>query len=430
MEADKPNQNTDSDGNIPFDMEFLEFYIDDTCSTPIDILSSSATIISSGYANNDATTFGPSNAFQIDHGTIWGGRANGQGEVYIGFKTFAVSVKCVRFHQKSNHRMPSVKVQTFDPVASIWMDTYDIIIPDEDFVTLVLDPTLSGELRIKSVSTTSDGTQVWAVSIDDGVWYHSEAWAPGSWAKVPGVQLTQISVSGDGSHVWGTQYFYGRHNIFYRAGYSGNWEPITGRLMDVAVNEDGSHVWGVSRDSSVHHRAGYSSPWVQIHGAESGLETISVCENGYAWGVNIEGSLYSLTHSPNARLKVAVGSFKFVTVSSDCTQKYAIDSEDQSYIYNAESDNWDLLGGLSVEQVAISNNNHKYGITRSKELFYQSPSESIHKVIFNIVPYQSSSPSKVSPSSRKDLQVFVAFAISIFFNINPPLIFFLLNYHD
>ena len=66
------------------------------------------------------------------------------------------------------------------------------------------------------------------------------------WTQISG-NLTQVSVSGDGSHVWGVNT---NDNIYYRNGKDGDaeessshkWTLISGKLTQVSVSKDGNHV--------------------------------------------------------------------------------------------------------------------------------------------------------------------------------------------
>ena len=64
------------------------------------------------------------------------------------------------------------------------------------------------------------------------------------------VVLKQISVSGDGSHVWGVNY---NDMIYYRNGFSDNrWTNISGSLKQISVSGDGNHIWGVNNNDIIY----------------------------------------------------------------------------------------------------------------------------------------------------------------------------------
>ena len=71
--------------------------------------------------------------------------------------------------------------------------------------------------------------------------------------------LNQVSVSGDGNHVWGVTSF--GDQVWYRAGLSGRWTCIGGSWKQVSVSGDGNHVWGVNSNDVIYYRAGFSSRW-------------------------------------------------------------------------------------------------------------------------------------------------------------------------
>jgi hypothetical protein len=79
--------------------------------------------------------------------------------------------------------------------------------------------------------------------------------------------LIQVSVSGDGNHVWGVN---AKDEIYYsRAGFSGSWERMAGGLKHVFVSDDGNHVWGVNTHDKVYYRAAGRSAfkWTGVDGA-------------------------------------------------------------------------------------------------------------------------------------------------------------------
>ena len=115
----------------------------------------------------------------------------------------------------------------------------------------------------------------------------------GMWIQVGG-GLKQISVSRDGSHVWGVN---SGDKIYYRKGFINifnHWRRISGRLKHVSVSGDGNHIWGYvnKRDDYIYYRNGVNGRWIRVPG---GLSQISVSDDGnHVWGVNKHGLIYDL----------------------------------------------------------------------------------------------------------------------------------------
>ena len=67
-----------------------------------------------------------------------------------------------------------------------------------------------------------------------------------------GSRLSQVSVSGDGSHVWGVN---SNNHIYYRNGVNDkNWKKYSGELKQIDVGgRNGKHVWGVGVNNFIYY---------------------------------------------------------------------------------------------------------------------------------------------------------------------------------
>ena len=62
---------------------------------------------------------------------------------------------------------------------------------------------------------------IWGVNTNNNIYYRNGKDDPDGWTQIAG-SLTQVSVSGDGSHVWGVN---DNNNIYYRNGKDdSNWD--------------------------------------------------------------------------------------------------------------------------------------------------------------------------------------------------------------
>ena len=86
---------------------------------------------------------------------------------------------------------------------------------------------------------------LWCTDSSDGI--HVYSFPDRQWHTVRG-RLRMVTVSADGSHVWGVN---GQEEVYYRAGFDSSWVQVPGKLRQVAVSGDGQHVWGVSADNKI-----------------------------------------------------------------------------------------------------------------------------------------------------------------------------------
>jgi len=135
-------------------------------------------------------------------------------------------------------------------------------------------------VQLKYVSVSNDGSHVWGVDNEGN--FHYRNGKGGSWQYIFEQKLKQVSVSGNGEHVWGVN---SADEIFYRNGRNGVWTKIDGYLKHVSVSNDGSHVWGVNSEYYVYYRNGNdASQWEPIPGR---LKQVDVSgDGGHIWGVN------------------------------------------------------------------------------------------------------------------------------------------------
>ena len=128
------------------------------------------------------------------------------------------------------------------------------------------------------------GNHVWGVNSGDSVYYR--AGKSGSWKPVSGA-LKEVSISADGNHVWGVN---SADHIYIRHGFGGSWKQIPGALKQVSVSGDGSHVWGVNSHDHIYYRNGENKNWQRVAGA---LKYVKVSADGnHVWGVNSANHIY------------------------------------------------------------------------------------------------------------------------------------------
>ena len=86
--------------------------------------------------------------------------------------------------------------------------------------------------------------------------------------------------------------------IYYRRGVNGKWihaDPKGSRLKYVSVSNNGTHVWGVNKNNQIYYRRGLSGKWILIPG---GLKQISISGNGkHLWGISSKDEIYYSTVS-------------------------------------------------------------------------------------------------------------------------------------
>merc|ERR1719215_347395 len=94
--------------------------------------------------------------------------------------------------------------------------------------------------------------------------------------------MVQVSVSGDGQHVWGVNR-YGQ--VYYRNGLSGLWQPIAEKMSHISVSHDGQHVWGVNEIGELYHRQGLGGSWQQS-GTERWMQVSCSGDGQHLWGIS------------------------------------------------------------------------------------------------------------------------------------------------
>lgn len=65
-----------------------------------------------------------------------------------------------------------------------------------------------------------------------------------------------VSVSGDGSKVYGVTANDKGRCFFRDGGFIGEWKQIDGFMKQICVSANGEHVWGVNYDELVFYRKG------------------------------------------------------------------------------------------------------------------------------------------------------------------------------
>jgi len=106
------SQTVDMDGRIPYNCERIKFHSEEGCTdgSEIEVLSV-AEILASGFNVRD-NLYKPENAFN-DVDAFWGGRANSDGEFFIGFRDLEINslVKCISIQQNASQSPTHMKVQ-------------------------------------------------------------------------------------------------------------------------------------------------------------------------------------------------------------------------------------------------------------------------------------------------------------------------------
>lgn len=208
-----------------------------------------------------------------------------------GDQIYAVDVENTLWHTTGINR-PWVKVTVPGGMTSVSVTKEDTLWTinmngkpawrdgaDADFMEL------SGDLMY--VESSADETAVWgANSLHIMFWRRGRE--PGSfWNPLPPTEsrAKQISVSGDGSHVW---YVNRNNDVFYRTGFETPQQEFPGvKLKQVAVSADGNHVWGVTDERDVWYRPGTSGDWTPVEAPA--LDYISLNgDGGMLYGVNME----------------------------------------------------------------------------------------------------------------------------------------------
>jgi len=208
--------------------------------------------------------------------------------------------------------------------------------------------------QLVQVSVSGDGSVIWGVDEGDEIYYRYGV--DGSWTKTDG-NLKQVSVSGDGSMIWGVAR---NRDVYYRNGVDGSWTKATGKLNQVSVSGDGSAIWGVTRVGDVYYRNGVDGSWTKIDGETNGkMKQVSVSGDGSViWGVNeaheayyrngVGGSWTKVPYTPGGE------DIKQVSVSGDGKWIWAVNgNEAVEYISDGVDGEWSsTLGALF--QVAVS----------------------------------------------------------------------------
>ena len=146
--------------------------------------------------------------------------------------------------------------------------------------------------RLKQVSVSCDGSVLWGIDDDDRLFACNLAHL--DWQSIPG-WLSQVSISWGGTEVWGVN---AKGEVWRRSGIDSLWKKVDAPepLRQVVVSGDGYHVWGVDRESRMFHRAEWTSCtpyWHRIFGrvahicvAYNGMQVWALTQDGHLWTYN------------------------------------------------------------------------------------------------------------------------------------------------
>ena len=146
----------------------------------------------------------------------------------------------------------------------------------------MLPPIPTGNYRLTRIAPSTSG--VWCLDEDGAIHVYNSFLQ--RWTSVEG-RLVDISVSVDGSRVWGVN---ASCEVYYRAGVADRWKKMWGHLDQISVSSDGAHAWGL-HDGYIFYRPGVSGEWSRVPGW---LARVCACGER-VWGLGAQGRVWTLS---------------------------------------------------------------------------------------------------------------------------------------
>jgi hypothetical protein len=239
------------------------------------------------------------------------------------------------------------KNQKFDFAADFWKVTcsYSTSTPPNFYGPF---SKIGGSYTQLSVDNSQ---RLWAVDDSPYTGQANVDYRSGSSTVSAGGWLRQISVSGDGNHIWGVN---GYGNVFYRNGIGGGWEGVGGILDNLSVNYWGTKIWGTSPDGSVFYREGRNGQWQHISGKL--IKQIAVSGNGaHVWAVDFDGAVWYRSVGSGAWVSKS-GWLENIAVTFDGSMVWGT-NPDGGVFYSATDPqfaNWFQVPGVLFKYVALS----------------------------------------------------------------------------
>lgn len=227
---------------------------------------------------------------------------------------------------------------------------YAITIENQLLQYSVTDETwtdISDGKTFQQVSANYDGSMLWAVDRNDGVYLREN----GSWTSYDQQPMNMVSVSGDGAHLWGIN---DSDQIYYRPGKDGEWTLKPGTLRRISVNYDGTAVWATNVWDTVYYTAGAENvKWKRVKGKD--VKHISLAGDGAFWGVSYNGSVRYRSGYEGSWVDVG-GDMRIVSVNKESNGLWGVDKFDRLWyrpgLEGKDGTNYALFGTASQSSTA------------------------------------------------------------------------------
>jgi hypothetical protein len=176
---------------------------------------------------------------------------------------------------------------------------------------------------------SGNSSHIWALTTSYQILYRAGINNP--WVLIPG-SLTRISVSGDGNHIWGlagTTDSTVQGSIWYRAGLNGTWvsQPTTwnGGVSRISVSYDGSILYGLWANWGRWKKLGLAGAWWNWG---NGYRFVTMSGNGnHVWMTNNYRSIIHLNVVANTEVVVAGRTLWELSVSYDSSKIWGVDND-------------------------------------------------------------------------------------------------------
>ena len=254
---------------------------------------------------------------------------------------------------------------------------YEVDDPDDD------DAPKNGKFtcvpgKFIMVNVSLDGKHVWGCTTDFKVYYRTGV--NGEWQEVDAPPMQWVSVSGDGSKVYGVTANDKGRCFFRDGGFIGEWKQIDGFMKQICVSANGEHVWGVNYDELVFYRkgGGYEGvPSWKVDGLHASHITVSA--NGdHVWGLQSKVEFPRIFH----RQGYGAGSADEWEDMGGCAQTIHCSDAKTCWSVNAASNvyerlpedtvgrKWKRVDGY-MEQISVSENaEHVWAVDPDGNVWY------------------------------------------------------------
>lgn len=168
----------------------------------------------------------------------------------------------------------------------------------------------------KCISVSGDGTAVWGIA---DLYNQPEKWNGTNWTLYPnptGATLISISV-GNNNQVWAVT---STGKVVKWNG--GSWDNYPGSLSQISVSPDGLNVYGIDKTTKYPVQFANGTWSVMNYGTVSELSYIDAGNGGLVWALNVNG--YDLKLSPKGVWTYTGGQQKSVATTGNGSKVWGI----------------------------------------------------------------------------------------------------------